>query len=295
MSNYCLSCCSTADLTKQQFEERDIRYVSFHFELGGKEYLDDMGQSVSPERLFTEMAAGAETRTSQVSIGDYMEHFTKMLEEGKDVLHVCLSSGISGTYNSACMAKTELEVKYPDRKIYVVDSLGASSGFGLLMETLADKRDEGMEIDELYAWTEANKTKLQHWFFSMDLTYYIRGGRISKTAGFIGTVLGICPLLNVDYEGHLIPREKIRTKKKVIQRIVEKMVENAENGTDYDGKCYISHSLCEEEAQQVAAMVEEKFPNINGGVRIYPIGATIGSHTGPGTVALFFWGKERTE
>lgn len=293
--SYCISCCSTADLTKEYFESRGIQYVCFHFELGGRDYLDDMGQSVSPERLFNEMAAGADTKTSQVGVGEYVEHFTKMLEEGNDILHLCLSSGISGSYNSACLAKTELEMKYPDRKIYVVDSLAASSGFGLLVDTVADKRDEGYTVDELYAWVEENKLCLNHWFFSSDLTYFIKGGRVSKTSGFIGTVLGICPLLNVDLEGRLIAREKIRTKKKVIRRIAEKMFENAENGEEYNKKCFMSHSLCEEDAKEVAALIEEHFAKINGKVQIFPIGATIGSHTGPGTVALFFWGNKRED
>lgn len=292
---YCLSCCSTADLTKEYFERRGIQYVCFHFELGGKDYLDDMGQSVSPERLFNEMAAGADTKTSQVGVGEYVEHFTKILDEGNDIIHICLSSGISGSYNSACLAKTELEMKYPDRKIYVVDSLAASSGFGLLVDTLADKKDEGFTIDELYAWVEENKLELNHWFFSSDLTYFIKGGRVSKTSGFIGTVLGICPLLNVDFEGRLIAREKIRTKKKVIKRIAEMMFEKAQDGADYSGKCYMSHSLCEEDAKEVAVLIEEHFPNLNGKVEIFPIGATIGSHTGPGTVALFFWGEKRVD
>lgn len=142
-------------------------------------------------------------------------------------------------------------------------------------------------------WAEENKRNLHHWFFSSDLTFYIKGGRISKTAGFIGSVMGICPLLNVDHEGRLIPREKIRTKKKVIRRIVEKMEENARDGLDYSGKCFLCHSACLEEAQTVAALVEEKFPRLNGKVEIFPIGATIGSHTGPGTIALFFWGGKR--
>lgn len=293
MGDYVLSCCSTADLSKERFEKRQIQYVCFHFELGGKEYLDDLGASVPPEELYSRMIAGEDTKTSQVSVGDYEALFEKNLKDGKDILHVTLSSGISGTYNSACVARDELKERYPDRKIYVVDSLAASSGYGLLMETLADLRDSGMGIDELYRWAEENKLKLHHWFFSTDLTFFIKGGRVSKTAGFIGSVMNICPLLNVDFEGKLIPREKIRTKKKVIARIVEQMEINAQDGLDYSGKCFLSHSLCREDADAVAALVEEKFKKLNGKVEIFPIGATIGSHTGPGTVALFFWGNKR--
>ncbi len=293
MSEYCLSCSSTADLSKEHFNKRNIHYVCFHFELNGKEYPDDLGESVPPDTMYRMMSEGADTKTSQVTIGEYEEYFERMLQRGQDILHLCLSSGISGTYNSACIAGNTLSEKYPDRKIYIVDSLAASSGFGLLMDTLADKRDSGMGIDELHDWAENNKRKLQHWFFSTDLTFYIKGGRVSKASGFIGTVLSICPLLNVDYEGKLIPREKIRTKKKVIERIVEQMEQNAQDGLQYSGKCFISQSACMEDARAVADLVESRFPNLQGKVQIYPIGATIGSHTGPGTVALFFWGKER--
>lgn len=295
MAAYCLSCSSTADLSKDHFNRRDIHYICFHFELAGKEYLDDLGESVPPDEMYRQMSEGADTKTSQITINEYEEYFEKMLQEGKDILHLCLSSGISGTYNSACIARETLSEKYPERKIYVVDSLAASSGFGLLVDILADKRDAGMGLDELYEWTEQNKLRLQHWFFSTDLTFYIKGGRISKTSGFIGTVLSICPLLNVDYEGRLIPREKIRTKKKVIERIVEQMEQNAQDGLQYSGKCFISQSACMEDARAVADLIESRFPNLDGKVRIFPIGATIGSHTGPGTVALFFWGKERID
>ena len=295
MENYVLSCCSAADLTKEHFKQREIYYLCFHFEVGGKDYLDDLGESMSPEELYQRMSAGEDTKTSQVSIGEYTSHFEQLLKEGKDILHVTLSSGISGTFNSARIAAEDLKERYPERKIYVADSLAASSGYGLLMDELADRRDSGMDIDSLYQWLEKRKLHLHHWFFSTDLTFFIRGGRISKASGFIGTMLNICPLMNVNNLGQLIPREKVRTKKKVIKRIVEKMVAYAENGTDYNGKCYICHSLCFDDAKTVASLVEERFPNLAGNVEIYPIGATIGSHTGPGTVALFFWGEERAD
>lgn len=162
------------------------------------------------------------------------------------------------------------------------------------MDRLADLRDDGMTIDELRDWTEANKLHLRHWFFSSDLTFFIKGGRVSKSAGTIGNLLNICPLLDVNSEGKLIPRFKIRGKRKVIREIVAKMEEDAENGLDYNGKCFISQSACYEDAKAVADLIEARFPNLNGKVVINNIGTTIGSHTGPGTVALFFWGSERT-
>lgn len=295
MSDYIISCCSTADLTKEHFESRQINYICFHYELDGKEYVDDLGQSMDFHEFYRAMANGATTKTSQVNADEFIEYFTPFLEQGKDILHVTLSSGISGVHNSAMVAKQDLEERFPERKIFIVDSLGASSGYGLIMDKLADLRDGGMGLEELYQWTEANKLKLHHWFFSTDLSFYVRGGRISKTAGFVGSVLELCPLLNMDNLGRLIPRFKIRTKKKVIQAIEKKMEENAENGLEYADKCYISQSDCYEDARAVADLVEKNFPNLKGKVEINHIGTTIGSHTGPGTVALFFWGCERTE
>ncbi len=294
MNNYSISCCSTADLSKEHFEKRNIRYICFHAVVGGNSYLDDLGVSLPPSELYAKMSAGEDAKTSQVNSEEYTDFFEEELSKGNDVLHICLSSGVSGSFNSARIAAEDLREKYPDRKIIIIDSLAASSGFGLLMDEIADRRDEGMDIEAVAKWAEENKLKVHHWFFSTDLTYFIKGGRVSKTSGFIGNVLNICPLLNVDFEGHLVPREKIRTKKKVLVRDIELMKELAENGTNYSGKVYISHSDCLEDAEALAKMIKENFPKIKGDVEIYNIGTTIGSHTGPGTVALFFLGKERT-
>ncbi len=292
--NYILSCCSTADLSAEHFTDRDIHYICFHYSLDGVQLPDDLGQSMPFETFYQKMADGAETSTSQVNADEFEAYFTPFLEAGQDILHVTLSSGISGVINSAVIAQETLQAKYPDRKIYIVDSLGASSGYGLLMDKLADLRDEGMNIDDLYQWTLSHRLYLHHWFFSTDLSFYIKGGRISKTAGMFGKLLNICPLLNMDDQGRLIPRAKVRTKHRVIKEIVDRMIEHAENGLDYSGKCFISHSACLEDAKAVATLVEATFPKLNGKVLINSIGTTIGSHTGPGTVALFFWGDIRT-
>ena len=293
--SYILSCCSTADLSKEHFEERDIRYVCFHYAIDGVEYPDDLGQSIPFDEFYTRMKNGADTRTAQVNVAEYVDFFTPFLEDGKDIVHVSLSSGISGTINAARNAAAILRERYPERKIYVVDSLGASSGYGLLMDTAATMRDRGMTVDELAAWLNENRLKLHHWFFSTDLSFFVKGGRISKTAAVFGGLLEICPLMNMDNLGRLIPRYKIRTKKKVIQEIVKKMEEHAEGGLAYNGKCYISMSACREDAEAVASLVEKRFPGLNGKVLINSIGTTIGSHTGPGTVALFFWGDLRRD
>ncbi len=295
MADFILSCSSTADMSKEYFEGRDIHYICFHYELDGVPYLDDLGQSMDINEFYRKMQEGADTKTSTINAEEFTEYFESFLKQGKDILHLTLSSGITSVLNSAMIAKTELEEKYPERNIFLVDSLAASSGYGLLMDTLADLRDQGKSITELRDYAEEQKRKLNHWFFSSDLTFYVKGGRVSKAAGFVGGVLNICPLLNVDVEGRLIPRQKIRTKKKAIAEIVKKMEEFAEDGLNYSGKCFISQSACYDDARAVADLIEERFKNLNGKVRIENIGTTIGSHTGPGTVALFFWGKERVD
>lgn len=295
MSEFVISCCSTADLSKAHFEKRDLKYICFHYELDGVAYLDDLGETMSSEAFYEAMASGADTKTSQINASEYEEYFEGFLKEGKDVLHLSLSSGISGSINSALIARDILTEKYPERKLFVVDSLAASSGYGLLMDKLADLRDAGMTIEEIRDWAEENKLRLHHWFFSSDLTFFIKGGRVSKAAGFFGTVLNICPLLNVDCEGRLIPRQKIRTKNKVIEAIEKQMQLYADDGPEYAEKCYISQSACYADARAVANLVEAHFPRLKGKVEINNIGTTIGSHTGPGTVALFFWGKKRED
>lgn len=293
MSDYVLSCCTPIDTTPEWVKERDIICLPFHFSIGNVQYDDDFWTSWKPEQMYARMLAGEDSKTSQVTVSEYTEHFKKYLDQGKDVLHLTLSSGISGTHNSAMVAAMEIKEQYPDRKLIVMDSLAASAGFGLLMGRLATLRNEGKTIDELAAYVRKNRLLVHHWFFSSDLTFYIRGGRVSKTAGFFGNLLNINPLLHVDNMGKLIPREKIRTKRKVIERIVEKMEEFADGGHDYDQPCYISHSACLQDAEAVRTLIEQRFPKMKDRVQIFNVGPMIGCHTGPGTVALFFWGDRR--
>lgn len=293
MSDFILSCCSTADLPLEFFQNRNVQLVCFHFTMDGVEYADDLGQSIPFDQFYQRIADGSEPTTSQVNVQQYIEFFEPFLKEGKDILHIAFSSGLSGSYNSACIARESLLEQYPGRKLLIVDSLAASSGYGLLVDSAADMRDDGKSIDEIYAFLEENKLNLHHWFFSTDLTSYIRGGRVTPVAGFFGTMLKICPLLNVNDEGKLIPRQKCRGKAKAIDEILSKMKEHVENGSDYSGKCFISNSACLADAKAVAERVEAAFPKLNGKVMINSIGTVIGSHTGPGTVALFFYGDKR--
>lgn len=295
MFDYVITCCSTADMPYEYFQKRNIPFVCFHYNMDGKEYLDDLGQTMSFEEFYRRIAAGAMPTTSQVNVEQFIRFFEPYLKDGKDILHISLSTGLSGAYNSACVAREELLEKYPDRRILIMDSLGASSGYGLLTATAADMRDNGSALEDVYTWVEENKLNVHHWFFSTDLTHYKRGGRISAASAVAGTLLSICPLLNMSYDGKLIPRMKIRGKKHVIAEIVNMMEVHAQNGTEYSGKCFISNSACYDDARKVADLVEKKFPNLDGPVMINSVGTVIGAHTGPGTVALFFFGDKRKD
>lgn len=295
MSDYIITCCSTADMPAEFFQENNISIIHFHYTMEGKEYEDNMGKSMPYDLFYDKIKAGAASTTSQPNAEQYMDVWEPIIKEGKDVLHISLSSGISGAFNSACIARDMLADKYTENKVFVVDSLAASSGYGLLLTLAIDRKKEGFSVTECQKWLEENKLSIHHWFFSTDLTSYYRGGRISATSAAFGTILKICPLLNVSHEGKLIPRDKYRGKKKVSEEMVKRMEESAKDRYDYSGKCYISHSACYEDARLVADMIEEKFPKLDGKVMINDIGTVIGSHTGPGTVALYFTGEERKE
>lgn len=293
MPAFTLTCCSTADRPKSFFDKREIPYACFHWSEGGVDHLDDLYQSIMPEEFYGAIKAGAEPTTSQVSVGEFVALWEPVAAGGSDVLHVSLSSGLSGAYNAATLAASQVEAAHPGRRVLVVDSLGASSGYGMLVEYLADLRDAGASLDEAHAWALAHRLNVHHWFFSTDLTSYVRGGRVSRVSGFVGTALRICPVLDMNDEGRLIPRDKIRTKAKAERDVVARMGEHAEGGLAYAGKCSISQGACREDAERVRDLVEERFRALRGKVTISDIGTVIGSHTGPGTVALFFMGDTR--
>lgn len=294
-NNYQLIASSTVDLPKAYLDERDIPCALYHFLIDGVQHDDNFGLDLSFDDFYDMIRRGVMPTTSQPNAEEHIALFEPYLKEGRDILYLCFSSGLSGGYNSACVAVEELRARYPERTIHIVDTLGASSGYGLLVDTVADLRDRGASLEEAYAWAEANKLRVHHWFFSTDLQHYKRGGRISASSALIGTILGICPLLNMDNLGRLIPRKKIKGKNNVIREIVKRMEEHADGGLDYAGKCFISNSACYEDARKVADLVEATFKKLDGKVMINSVGTVIGSHTGVGTVALFFFGDERVD
>lgn len=293
MSDYILSCCSTCDLTEDWLERRNISYIYFNYELDGIPLKDDFGKTNPPNRLYAKMLAGSDAKTSQISVGEYIVYFRDLLSGGRDVLHVSLDSGISGTVESARMAAEQLAPEFPDRRLMVVDSMTATSGYGLLMDKLADLRDTGMGFDEICSWTDAHRSEVHLWFESSDLTFFIRGGRISRAAGLIGGMLSICPVMDVEPDGTLAVKTKVRTKKKALSYLADTMTRECRGGTAYADKVIITHSECLADAEALVILLKRRFPGIKGDIPVMDIGATIGVHTGPGTTTIAFWGKPR--
>ena len=295
MSSYILSCESTADYPAPFFSDRQIPYVCFHYEMDGEVFTDDLYSSTTPQEFFDALKAGARSTTSQPSVGQYVDYWEPFLRAGVDIVHITLSSGISGAYNAACVAAEQVSAKYPARIVRVIDSLAASSGYGMLVEYAADLRDQGLSLQELCRWLEEHKLNLNHWFFVSDLECLKRGGRVSSTSALLASALKICPVLNVDCNGGLTARQKIRTTGRAERELVRMMEVHAEGGLSYSGKCCLCHSNCLGYAENVRDGVVKKFPQLEGKVEIHNIGTVIGSHTGPGTVALFFMGDKRTD
>ena len=296
MTDYILSCESTMDLSVDYIKNNlDVSVINANYELNGENYLDDFGQSLDMKSFYNNMREGAKPTTSRINTGEYVNYLKPLLESGQDVIHVCLSTGMSGQFDSMLEAIQILKEEYPERKVYPVDSKMASSGVGLLVSKLSKLKKEGMAIDDLYNWAEENKLHVISYTSNENLEYVARGGRISKTAASIGGVLHICPLIEVDDEGRMIVTGKIRTRKKLLKAIISKIEDNAIGGSDYNDQIFISNADNMELVNEIKSMIEEKFPNIDGGVQAFDIGPTIGSHIGPGAISIFYWGKERMD
>ena len=289
---FILSCESTVDLPYEYVNGRDIPVLFYTYTVGDKEYEDDMGRDTEALPAFYRMLAEEIPHTSQVNTAQYMDFFEPLLEKG-DVLHIAFGSGMSNSVNNAMQARELLREKYPDRKLEVIDSYCSSSGYGLLVDSAADLRDAGKDMRETMAWVEENCRNVHHQFFSTDLKYYRRSGRMSGPAATIGAILNICPIMRLDRDGFIKAYDKVRGKKAAIERTMREMEAHAAGGADYAGKCFVCHSNCLPEAEQTVAALRERFPHIRGDIRICDIGTIIASHCGPGTVAVFFFGDER--
>jgi DegV family protein with EDD domain len=281
-----------SDLPLQYKKEHNIELMMMGYSVDGVEYLTRTHPEALDEKdFYARMRSGAQTKTMALEPEVITTTMETYLQQGMDVLYIAFSSGLSTTYNNGRLVADDLQEKYPEAKIYVVDSLSASLGQGLLVNYAVTLRDEGKTIDEIVYLLEQNRQKFCHYFTVDDLHFLHRGGRVSKTTAVVGSVLGIKPILHVDEEGHLIAIGKVRGRKQALNALVDKMAEKI--GEEKNSVVYISHGDCEEDAKYVADLVKKRF-----GIKHYLInfiGSSIGSHSGPGTVALFFVGENRTE
>ena len=289
MSEYVITTDNNSDLLEKYLKDHGVGCMYLSYSMDGKNYTHE---NFLPEHEFYEaMRNGSMPTTAQVNPENAKALLEPYLKEGKDILHIAFSSGLSGTYNSSRIAAEELMEEYPDRKIIVVDSLSASLGQGLLVWLAQQKKELGQTLEDVADWVEKNKLKMVHLFTVDDLNHLYRGGRVSRTTAIVGSMLNIKPVLHVDNEGKLTAIGKVRGRKKALQELVKLMDEKIGSfGADCD-TIFISHGDCEQDAQYVAAKVKEKY-NIKN-IIINQVSATIGAHSGPGTMALFFVGDVR--
>lgn len=292
-SSFLLSCESTIDLPYSYANERNLPVLFYSYQVDGVNYEDDMGRD--PEALpkfYGFLAEGKLPTTAQLNEFQYETFFDNLLQQG-DVLHIAFGSGMTASVQNAMLAAETLREKYPERRLVVIDSLCSSSGYGLLVDGAADLRAAGKSLDEVADWVLAHRQNVHHQFYSTELKFYRRSGRMSGAAAAIGTVLGICPIMRLDDKGRIIAYDKVRGKKNAVARTVETMKRHAEGGEAYSGKVFICHSNCPADAEATKAAVAAAFPHIDGEIRICNIGTIVASHSGPGTVAVFFFGDAR--
>lgn len=290
MQNYVIKTDSTSDLSPKLVSELGVEVLPLHFNIDGKNYADYPDRSEMDMKQFYDLLRKGQTSTtSQINPEDFIKAFSPNLENGQDILYIAFSSGLSGTYASAKIAAEELLKSYPERKIRVVDSLCASMGQGLLVYYAVKHKEGGKSIDELKEWLNHNKLKVCHWITVDDLHHLHRGGRVSSASAFLGSMLNIKPILHVDNEGHLILVNKTRGRQRAVDVLLAQMEKTAIDLQDQT--IFISHGDCEDEVMEMVSDIKKRFKVKN--IEVNMIGPVIGSHSGPGTIALFFIGTQR--
>lgn len=290
MSNYVIITDSSCDLPDSLVKELELEVLPLSFIMDGKTYRNySDNREMSPKDFYNKEREGIMATTNAVNVGEATEAIEAVLKQGKDVLVLGFSSGLSTTFNSFQIAAEELAEQYPDRKVYAVDTLCASLGQGMLVYQAAKLRQAGKSIEEVRDWTEQNKLRQCHWFTVNDLFFLKKGGRVSAATAVVGTMLQIKPVMHVDNEGHLIKVDTARGRKASLAALVDKVGELGEDPAEQT--MFISNSDCAEDAQYVADEIKKRYGTKE--IIINSIGPVIGAHTGPGCVALFFMGKHR--
>ena len=290
MADYIVTACSTCDLPADYTRQRDLKILNYHYFINGNVYADDQGQSLGFEEFYNQVRRGGKAATTPISSEAYEAFFRPFLNEKKDILHVAFSSGLSGSCAHAKLAAQRLAKEYPDRKIYVTDSKCAARGYGLLMHLLLNMRDTGADLEHLYQWAEQNAPRIIHWFAVDDLDHLKRGGRVSHPSAFLGNLLNIKPILKLTDEGRIVPVEKVRGRRQSLIALVDHM---AGQFTEPEGaRVFIGHGDAPEDAKFVEQLIWERYPMIKE-TFIHWIGPVIGTHSGPGTIALHYLGNQR--
>ncbi len=289
MNKYKITTDSTSDLPFSYLKENDIGLLPMSFQIDGQEFEGDKEFDV--KAFYNKMREGSMPTTAQVTPQVATEKFKKILDEGYDILHIAFTSGMSGSYNSSRLAAIELQEEYPDSKIIVIDSLCASLGEGLLVYKAVNLKNQGYTIEEVRDWIEDNKLNLCHYVTVDDLNHLYRGGRVSKATAIVGSIIGVKPIIHVNNEGKLIPIGKARGRKQSLNTLVNYMKKLTEGYEDKNDIIFISHGDCEEDAKYLADKIQKEL-GYDKFLFNY-IGPTVGTHSGPNTIALFFMGKER--
>ncbi len=289
MANFAIITDSACDLSAELIQEMGVLYTPLYYTMGEETYPFRFGEGQPIAAFYESMRQGVMATTSAANPDAWGSVMEPCLAKDEDVLVIPFSSGLSGTCASAVLAASDLQEKYPERKIYVVDSLGASAGHGLTLYLAAQKRAAGMTIDEVRDWLENNKLHIAYWFTVDDLQYLKRGGRVSGATALVATVLNIKPVMHMDDEGHLISTGTVRGRKKALQALYENMKKTAIDPANQT--VFISHSDCRNDAEYLADLIREGLGTQD--IRLFDIGPVVGAHTGPGTVALFFIAEHR--
>ncbi|MBR7091808.1 MAG: DegV family protein [Clostridia bacterium] len=289
-----ISCESTVDMPYDYLQVRHIPVLFYSYVLDGEEYPDDMMRD--PQALpafYRRLEQGGVPATSQLNQIQYEEFWEPLLQKS-DVLHVAFGTGMTGSYYNAVKAAEVLRAKYPDRRLIVIDSTCSCSGYGLLTEMAADLKDDGQTMEQVEQWLLENRWRMHHQFYTSDLTFFRRSGRVSGIAAMIGGVLKLCPLMRLNRAGKIVAYGRVRGRQAALRATLDEIERHARDHADYPGPCVVAHANCPQAAQQMQQAIRERFPYI-GTVRIYDIGNIIASHCGPGTVAVFFMGDVRRE
>lgn len=282
---------SCADLPSSYYEASGVDRIKLSYSVDDTTFVDESEEAQTLD-FYRRMREGGRTVTSMINVQTFFSHFEAAVKEGRSLIYIGFSSALSSTYSCAATAREMVLEQYPQAQLAVIDSLCASGGQGLLVYCAAMQRDKGLGFEELTAWIEQNKLKVNHWVFVDDLRYLQRGGRLSRGEAFFGNLLAIKPLIWMDAEGHLAPYAKEKGKKKVLRAMLDKLCENIEEPEKQT--LFIYHSDYLEGAQALAEEIRERLPQLRE-IRYEYIGVVIGAHTGPGILSLFFMGKDRRD